>query len=222
MDSALQIIDLSSDLYIDTESTLQNPVIGSHSINMLLALNRTSFVDEKEATKFIKNVERIVRTSLEYREFVHYIRCILGYSKCLFTNETYDETNDVEIHHHPLTLFDIAEAITSTYIHNKQRFNSFNIASEIIKLHFSLSIGFIPLISTLHKKFHSGNLDIPIDIVIGDWKYIVNNYVLSDATRQKIKEYCSISKETVRSRLLKEEKDVFYPAILRVEDVLMQ
>ena len=101
-----------------------NPVLKLGEFN--LPLKRTDFADEKELTRFIKKCVSMVRQTIEYRDWANYIKDMMGHKICLFTQESADELT-VEIHHHPLTLFDLVSIILNTYMANTLEFSSLDI-----------------------------------------------------------------------------------------------
>ena len=181
---------------------------------VFLTLRRKNFSDSTEERRFIKNVERLIRSSIEYKEWVFFVKDSLHLDICAFTGESDEETGDIEIHHHPLTLYDIVQAVVDTYVMQDQEFCSFEIAQEVIDLHFKLKVGFVPLLGSLHKKFHNGYLDIPIDVVHGDYKYILQHYYIRDEVKEKVQKYESI---TLSSRPSYTWSKDFYPQ-LKVSD----
>jgi len=160
-----------------------------------LEFKRNGFYDDKERTSFIKKVERIIRTSPEYKDWVRYIKEVKGYDYCQFTHEVSNEVT-IEIHHHPFTLFDLVTIILDTYEHRQQLFTSYLIAEEVMKLHYQDFVGYVPLVKTLHEKYHNGFLHIPIDLVHGNWSYIISNvgsiFYVSDEILEKIQSLSSI------------------------------
>ena len=158
-----------------------------------LSLHRTGFNDDKEYKRFIKNVERLVRGSIEYKEWVSFGKFTLGYDYCLFSLENDQETDDIEIHHHPFTLYDIVDLVAAKKIMNGEKFCTLNVAEEVLKLHYELKIGFVPLSGTLHKKYHNGFLAIPREFILGDYQYLLKNFPLSDEQREKIQSKLSVS-----------------------------
>ena len=140
-----------------------------------LSLRVTTLQDQKEYQSFIKNVVRLVRASYEYRLWTGYVKDTLGHNFCALTGEVADEVT-VEIHHHPFTLYDICETILNHYITNGLEFCSMDIAIRVLELHYENRVGYIPLCKTLHEKYHNGALTIPINLVHGDWKYLLEHY----------------------------------------------
>ena len=140
-----------------------------------LPLRVTGFEDEKLYFKFIKNCERLIRTSSEYNEWRKYLKDVLQNNYCLITLEI-DEQVTIEIHHHVPTLFLIVKTIVNKFISENKEFCSFDICLEVMKLHFSNKIGYVPLIKSMHEKLHSGFLKIPANLIKGDYKTFLKDY----------------------------------------------
>ena len=174
-----------------------------------LPLRRAGFDQEKDFTYFIKNVERLVRNSTEYREWKKYVKDVLGYCNCAFTSEKSSEVT-IEIHHHPVTLFTLVKTVTVFSINKEKEFCSFDIAQQCIELHFSNRVGYIPLASTIHEKYHAGFLRIPIELVHGDWRYIVDNYPVDDLDIQLIGEQAAVKLEDIKVEWTKNN----YPGVV--------
>ena len=162
-----------------------------------LPLRRTGFDEDKDFIKFIRSIERLIRGSVEYHEWVRYIKETLGHSECTLTHERSCETN-VDIHHHPINLFTIVKSVTNSYINKEKEFCSYDIALQVIDLHFQNRIGYMPVLSDLHLKHHNGFLKLPIDHVHGDWMYIINNYPFEDVDLQIVSEYSSVKSEDLK------------------------
>ena len=67
-------------------------------------------MDDKDREKYIKDLERCVRSSYEYRSMISYLREYMNMNSCSFipavTNESSRKVK-IEIHHSPFTLRDI-------------------------------------------------------------------------------------------------------------------
>lgn len=159
-----------------------------------LSLRRKEFTDIKEQKRFVKNVEAIVRKSTEYREWVDYVKQVLGYFSCEVTGELGSQVT-VEIHHHPISLFDITNAVVYKYILEEKEFCTFDIAQEVIQLHFCGHIGFVPLVKTMHEKVHNGYLSLPMEIIHGKWTYMLENYPFDDEALESIHLKTAINRE---------------------------
>lgn len=135
--------------------------------------------DEKEFKKYITTIERIVRGSFEYRAMIRYLREYLDMNKCSFyanVNNIDTTKIQIEIHHEPLSLYDIC-----LIIYNKKR--SFNesldeeaVAKEVMYVHYNLMVGLIPLAATVHELVHNQYLFIPTTKIFGKYKEFVNRY----------------------------------------------
>lgn len=164
-----------------------NPVLKLGEFN--LPLKRTDFTDEKELTRFTKKCVSMIRQTIEYRDWVSYVKDSMGHKICLFTQESSDELT-VEIHHHPLTLFDYVSIVLNTYMANALEFSSLDIMRDVLLLHFNDQVGYVPMVTTLHEKYHNGYLTIPPKYIQGVWDYIItcNNYIIPTDITDKVSE----------------------------------
>lgn len=162
-----------------------------------LKLRRSDFIEEKDLNSFIKKCEALVRRSPEYQEWGRYLREVFDAHVCSITDEIDAETS-VEIHHHPMTLYDIVKSIVLRKIDNNEEFCSFDISMETITLHFSNSVGIVPLITSMHQKYHNGFLDIPMEMVLGDYKEWMDKYssYLNEEDLKKIQCRLDINKKS--------------------------
>jgi len=155
--------------------------------NFHLPYKRANFSDNKLFVSFIKKCEHIVRCSPEYKDWVSYVKDTLGHKVCVFTEETSDELT-IEIHHHPFTLFDITSIVLTTLMTQGQEFTSLDVSDKVLQLHYSDCIGYVPIVTSLHEKYHNGFLTIPPKFINGTWDYMLLNdsYFLDDEMRDKV------------------------------------
>jgi hypothetical protein len=135
--------------------------------------------DDKQYDKYIKDIEKEVRRSDEYKRFIRYLRENLDMNKCAFlkdvsNKETYDIK--IEIHHYPFTLRDICEIVYRKRRYYNESLLVMMVAKEVMILHYKLIIGLIPLSETVHELAHSGSLFIPVDHVLGRYNIFVDLY----------------------------------------------
>lgn len=174
-----------------------------------LPLKISTFMSEKEFDAFIKNVERLVRSSQEYKLWVSYVTENLGHTACAFTNESMNECS-LEVHHHPVSLYVIVQTIINNdFLARGLEFSSFDVASKVIELHFQNKVGYIVLLSDLHKKFHSGFMNIPIELINGNYKFIINNYQINEVEFDRICKYCNVHLNDIKLKWGKDD----YPGI---------
>lgn len=124
--------------------------------------------NEKTRSKFIKSVEKIIRSSLEYREFISYLRAELGMNFCMFFNNvSRDDIKNIgiEIHHIPFSLFDIVNIVLRKYETEELTIDPLVIADEVMRLHYEGKVGLVPLSITVHELYHRGDLFIPLQYV---------------------------------------------------------
>ena len=156
-----------------------------------LSFKRDHFPDEKYERKFVKAVKSMVRNSIEYSEWTEYLIFEKHLTKCLFTGEELAECI-IQFHHHPISLQNIIEAVVDRYMQDRIMFSSADVFLEIMKLHFGMKIGVVPLVTTLNQKFHNGFLKIPIEYVIGDYNWFLENYTLRDKAQEVVRRYLTV------------------------------
>jgi len=157
----------------------------NHPFRLSLRINK--FESESEFNKFIKNVETMVRRSVEYREWKSYILEVLGIKSCVITNERVDECT-IEIHHHIPTLYVLVKSIINKKLEAGESFSTFDIALKAIEIHFANKIGYITILRSMHEKLHNGFLPVPIELVKGNYNAFLNEYskYLDDADLELI------------------------------------
>lgn len=135
--------------------------------------------DDKDYEHFVKDVEKEVRKSFEYRAFIKYLRDNMGMNKCAFLKGvSNEETFDIkiEIHHYPFSLRDIVEIVIRKRSYYSESTYLQEVAKEVMILHYKLMIGLIPLSETVHEIAHSGRLFIPVDRVVGRYNLFLDFY----------------------------------------------
>ena len=135
--------------------------------------------DEKEYKRYIDDVERQVRRSFEYREFIKYLRENMNMNRCSFLADvSNEETFDIkiEIHHYPFSLRDICDIVFNKREYYNESLNVQMVAKEVMELHYKLVVGLIPLSETVHELAHSGRLFIPVDKVLGRYNLFIDYY----------------------------------------------
>ena len=145
---------------------------------------------EKETVKFIKRIEMIVRGSQEYKDYITFLKEYVDMTKCAFFNNVNNESRKVriEIHHEPITLFDIVRVILNKWIAEGIPLNDLLIADEVMGVHFYNHVGLIPLSKTVHELCHGGSIVIPLYLVYGKYKEFLREYesYIDDELYQKI------------------------------------
>lgn len=136
-------------------------------------------LNDKDKVKFIKMIERIVRSSLEYKQYIRFLKDEIDMTECSFFNNVSNKNGSkvsIEIHHEPFTLFDIAQIVTEKYIRTGTELNPLDIAEEVMILHYKNHVGLIPLSITVHQLVHDGKLFIPLQNVFGKYTKFIEEY----------------------------------------------
>jgi hypothetical protein len=149
------------------------------------------FYEEKAKIKFIKRVEKIVRSSYEYGVYINDIlKGELDIKQCAFLpNINIEEIKAfglLEFHHYPLTLYDIVEIELNKIMESgQQQISPYLLASRVVELHFKNLVGLVPLSVTVHDLFHEGQLFI-------NKKYCISNlyeeYIKRNEITEELKE----------------------------------
>lgn len=158
----------------------------------------TVFVDEtqqadpfitmyKNEEEVVHKIEKLIRTSFEYRQYVTICRTEFDLTRCKFIPDAdlVDGPIGLELHHYPFTLFDITQGVLREQygILDKNHpvysrpVNLFQVAEQVMKLHYQGVVGLIPLSLTAHELAHSGDIFIPLteEYVFGSWKDLLDS-----------------------------------------------
>ena len=133
---------------------------------------------EKEA--IVKQAEALCRASMEYSDYIAYLRSNVGMNACAFFNNISKANSKkirIEVHHAPLTLFDIIKLVLDRAIRTGDEINPMLLAEEATRIHYMNQVGLIPLSKTLHEVVHnSDKLVIPMYMVYGDFRAFLENF----------------------------------------------
>lgn len=135
-----------------------------------------------EKVALIKRIEKIVRSSGEYRDYTFFLRKNMDMDSCAFFHNISKATGSrvrVEIHHAPLTLFDIASIILERAIEEGEEIDDLLLAEEVTENHYNNLVGLIPLSKTLHELVHPKEgepLVIPLYMIYGNYFEFLKRY----------------------------------------------
>lgn len=135
--------------------------------------------DEKDHARMLQDIERAIRNSFEYRSLIGYLRETEGMNTCSFLANVTNIDNPkvrIEIHHTPFSLYDIVSAVTKRRLHEQNLYDIFDIAKEVMWLHYSGWVGLIPVCDMVHELIHNSYIFVPTYIVRGNYKAFVNEY----------------------------------------------
>lgn len=163
---------------------------------------------DKQKIKFIKRIEGIVRSSMEYKDYVAYCKENLDMNSCVFLSNVSNDGNrgrkriSIELHHDPFTLMDIVWTVVNKYEDQGLPYNDLLIADEVLEMHYSNMVGLVPLSKTMHQMVHnSDKIKIPLYVVYGQYSEFVEKYgdymepELLDKLERKVNYTKSVTKE---------------------------
>lgn len=156
------------------------------------------FTDEVLYSKFVKDVEKMVRTSKEYSAFISYIKNILGINFCQVSSKIYDTDATVEMHHGPIfTLYDVVSVILNSYIKRGYKINTYRIADRVIDEHYSLHVQVIMMAVTNHEAIRNRDIFNNFHQGIGDIDAFLKTYgaYLDDEHKYKIWNYMKMCED---------------------------
>lgn len=139
---------------------------------------------DKDKHKFIKRVESIVRGSMEYRDYISFLKEHVDLDKCIFFQNVTNSKNSkkrisIELHHEPFTLYDIVRVVLEKAIKDGDVINDLIIADSVLKLHYENKVGLVPLSKTAHEIIHAENsskLIVPLNMVYGNYSEFLEEY----------------------------------------------
>lgn len=135
--------------------------------------------DEKDMVRYMKDLERFVRQSLEYKSMVQYLREYMDMRNCAFlpnvTNEFTPKIR-IEIHHSPMTLYEICSIIIRKRMALGELLTIEAVAYEVLYVHYCLMVGLIPLSETVHELVHNQYIYVPANRVYGYYNAFVQQY----------------------------------------------
>ena len=178
------------------------------------------FTDE-DMKRFVKAVERLVRSSEEYGQYISYFYNASGATRCSILGNidmSIDGMN-LELHHCPLTLYDICEIVIAHKFATGAAITSLTIADEIMKIHSMNFIGVVPLSVSAHKLVHAGILRVHWSQVVGNWVQFIREYnkgVTADHLG-KVITFTKTTEEEVLATYAKMDVDV--NAIIKIQAV---
>lgn len=135
--------------------------------------------DEKDMAHYIKDLERFVRQTIEYKQLVQYLREYMNMKNCAFMPGVSNEFTPkirIEIHHSPLTLYEICSTIIKKRMSLGECMNIEAVAYEVLYIHYCLMVGLIPLSETVHELVHNQYIYVPANKVYGYYKGFVIQY----------------------------------------------
>ncbi len=172
---------------------------------------------EEVNQKVIAYIEKILRKSYEYKQYIAYLKSELDITKCALipTLDVKDLDISLEFHHYPITLYDIVDTMINKYFATKkdtEKVSMFDVMEDVMREHYAGNIGLVPLSTTMHEMAHSGSIKIPFSSVYGNVDQFVAKYgqYMRPELREKVKNAKLISNKTAEEFNKKLEKNVMH------------
>jgi hypothetical protein len=134
---------------------------------------------DKDFKRFIFDVEREVRGSIEYKRLIKFLKDNMGLNESPFQeNITSRDGNRIsmELHHTPFTLFDISLIVFNKRLYYNESLELEAVAKEVTKLHYYLVVGLVSLSKTEHELVHKSYLFVPCNKVMGNYGKFIDYY----------------------------------------------
>ena len=161
---------------IEKTDTIREDVIKIGHYTKINMVDESWKEDELSYDKMIKKIEKVVRNSYEYREYVKFLKEEIDMNECSFFKGLTRDDVKIEIHHAPFTLYDITSIVFYYMQVNNFNYSVLDVAEEVMKLHYEGMVGLIPLSLTVHDLVHTGDIFIPVDCVYGNISGFVKKY----------------------------------------------
>jgi glycerol-3-phosphate O-acyltransferase len=131
--------------------------------------------NNRSRDKFIKQIEKLIRGSEEYKEYIKFLKTKMHMDRC-YINPTIMSANgkkySIELHHEPFTLYDLVDIEIMRRESEDDSLDKFAIAETVMSLHYDGLVGLIPLSKTQHELVHSSKVFIPLQHIYQDfYKY---------------------------------------------------
>lgn len=148
--------------------------------------------DEKGRFTFIKEVVSLCRKSPEYARYRAYLIEHVELTSCaLLGGLSPEEVNSagLELHHFPLSLFDIVELVLGQLEAEGGRVTTFAVANRVMACHWRGLVGLVPVTQTIHEAAHAGQVTIDLRSVYGAWPHLLEEHRLgvSEALAEKLR-----------------------------------
>lgn len=138
-----------------------------------------TFRTPKERVKFIKMVESVCRKSMEYKEYIRFLKRNTDLRRCTVLknlNTRNGKKYTIEVHHEPFTLFDIVETVLNKREMLGEKIEPLSIADEVMALHYDGKVGLIHLSATMHQLVHDDKIFIPLQYIYQNYNEFYSEY----------------------------------------------
>lgn len=138
--------------------------------------------NSKDRDKLVKRIESEIRRSMEYRDYIQFLKQHVGLDSCIFfqnvsTAGGKKKRVSIELHHEPFTLYDYVNVVLQKFIDSGLPLNTLLIADEVLEIHYANKVGLIPVSKTAHEIIHnSSKLLVPLNMCYGSYSDFLDEY----------------------------------------------
>jgi hypothetical protein len=164
-------------IYNDLNPTLTSP---NSPFEVPFAQTRETLMDVEIYKQFLENAIQRFRRGKTYKHYKHHLMG-MGLNRCQYhsniRSSEEEEMATIEMHHHVLTIFDIALIITESILNTHGAITTFDLV-EILKIeHTRYNVCTVMLCKTCHQLHHNdANFIIPTRLGFGDWAGFLAKY----------------------------------------------
>jgi len=127
--------------------------------------------------KFVKAVEKLVRSSDRYSKYKAYLMGEARMDHCQVLKDVTTQDAEIEMHHGPIfTLYDYCSIILEYCLIQKWKITTFRVADEVLKEHEKNNIQVVMLSATIHEQVHNRNIFINPDQAFGNLQKFIEKY----------------------------------------------
>ena len=134
--------------------------------------------NDRQRVKLVKTIETYIRSSLEYKDLIKYLKDYIDMNQCQFWQnfDGHQKPGLIQIHHEPFDLFSITQIVMNRQEQELGYIDELQVADEVMRLHYRGLVGLIPLSVTAHELVHDGKLIVPLNCVYGKFVQFVKEY----------------------------------------------
>lgn len=133
----------------------------------------------RDRDKLIRQCEKTIRSSLEYKDYIQTCRLDYGMTNCAIlptVARVPGKKYTIEIHHEPFTLYDIVDLEIIRREEEHEPLNVNGISESVMSLHYDGMVGLIPLSKTQHELVSSHKVFVPLQHIFFDYAALYEYY----------------------------------------------
>lgn len=119
----------------------------------------------------------MVRRCPEYSRYRAYLIENVNMNRCAILSGLSSEDSGnagLEIHHAPLSLYDVVKIVLGAAYARRERLTTFSIANKVMAYHWKGCVGLVPLTQTMHEAVHAGQLYVDPRTIYGNWQKLLD------------------------------------------------